>query len=595
MFRFVKDKHGVWLAPALVAATALAPAEALAAAGLPPRGPGFYLSWWKLSGFVAVFLLWVWSTDWINVDCQENRLEHLRWNPIAFGTFLMTFVLLLVLPWFWLGYTLVWLAWICPLTAYIFYRNGRLPAEKRVLTPAHLRLWLSLNLAKIGIHFAAEKEDPLEAGAPVKLMAESGLTALESAARLEATRLSPGFLAVREALAYGLSRRATGIMIDCGAQTAGVRHMIDGVWVEADPPKREMAVSLLQSLRLLCGLKPEQGPKPEDGTFSAEYQARVHKASLVAKPTGTGQQVVIQFEAQKTPFADLDALGMRASMQTQLKELMAQKAGWVFFSAPPATGLRTTMNVMLRAVDRFIREFAAIEAEGQRYEEVENIPVTVYKPDDDLPLALTRLFRTEPNVVVVRDLPAPPALDLLCAQARELVIVSTIRAKDSVDALRRVVALGLPRAELAQSVTAVVNQRLLRRLCTGCKEPYSPGPEILQQMGLPTDKVSKFFRPPTLKPGEKKVPLCPECKGAGYLGRLAVFEVLVVDDSVRKALSTNPTYELLRKAARKAGMRTFQEEGILLVAKGTTSLVELQRMLKHSASTDPQATNAKSP
>ena len=124
----------------------------------------------------------------------------------------------------------------------------------------------------------------------------------------------------------------------------------------------------------------------------------------------------------------------------------------------------------------------------------------------------------------------------------------------------------------------MVNQRLVRKLCDACKEAYTPPPQILQQLGIPEGRVQAFYRPPQPNPEEPKEP-CEVCGGIGYLGRTAIFELLVVGDAVRKALTT-AKLDLLRQAARKDGMKNLQEEGVLLVAKGVTSLPELMRVLK---------------
>jgi type II secretory ATPase GspE/PulE/Tfp pilus assembly ATPase PilB-like protein len=127
---------------------------------------------------------------------------------------------------------------------------------------------------------------------------------------------------------------------------------------------------------------------------------------------------------------------------------------------------------------------------------------------------------------------------------------------------------------------------LVRKLCDSCKEAYAPTPEILSQLGIPEGRVKAFYRPPQPLPptdARSREPAkepCRACSATGYLGRTAIFELLVVGDTVRKVLAKNPKIELLRQAARKDGMKSLQEEGALLVIKGTTSLPELIRVLK---------------
>lgn len=291
----------------------------------------------------------------------------------------------------------------------------------------------------------------------------------------------------------------------------------------------------------------------------------------------------MQFEDKKVRFYTFDELGLRTKLQEQLMELLGARKGLVLFSALPTGGLRSTMDVALQNCDRFVREFAAVEAEEHPYQTVENVPVTTYKeaegqsPVDVLP----SLFRKEPNVVIVRDLVNAETVNLLCQEIakNERLIIGAIRAKDAAEALLRVVALGVAPAEFAEAVTGVVSQRLVRKLCDSCKEAFAPTPQMLQQMGIPAGRVQAFYRPPQPNPEEPKEP-CQVCGAIGYLGRTALFEVLTVGATVRKVLAAGAKLDIMRHAARKDGMKNFQEEGILLVARGITSVPELTRVLK---------------
>jgi type II secretory ATPase GspE/PulE/Tfp pilus assembly ATPase PilB-like protein len=150
-------------------------------------------------------------------------------------------------------------------------------------------------------------------------------------------------------------------------------------------------------------------------------------------------------------------------------------------------------------------------------------------------------------------------------------------AREAAEALLRLLALKLPAKQFASVVTGVLYQRLIRKLCPDCKVGYTPPPDVLKKLGIPPGKVQQLYRPP--KPEEIEKP-CQTCQGIGYVGRTGIFELLVVNDQMREILVKQPSLELLKKAARADGQRSLQEEAILLVAKGVTSLQELQRVLK---------------
>jgi type II secretory ATPase GspE/PulE/Tfp pilus assembly ATPase PilB-like protein len=156
-------------------------------------------------------------------------------------------------------------------------------------------------------------------------------------------------------------------------------------------------------------------------------------------------------------------------------------------------------------------------------------------------------------------------------------VVTNVRAKDAPEALLRMLQQKVPQRDFAAVVTAVLCTRLIRKLCDTCKVAYAPTPDLLKKLGIPQGKVEALYRVPKMEEIEKP---CPECGNLGFKGRTGLFELLLIDDKIREILVKQPKLDLLRKVAREAGMRTFQEEGLLLVAKGVTSLAELQRILK---------------
>ncbi len=549
------------------------------------RGPGFYLSWVKILACWSVFLLWVKSCDWVSTDCQELKLDYMRWNPIVVGSFFAVFILIWLIPSFpfFAAFPLLLIAYVAPFVSYVVYRNGTVDNNRRVFTKEHLRYWFATRGSKVGMKMQAEKLDPHEAGPPVKVFGHSGVDAVTDNARLGMARQSPGLLTAREILAEGLAVRATAFMLDYTQQAAAVRTMIDGVWIPAEPRDRESGDPALESLKLLCGLNPQDRQSRQEGTFALEYQSRRYVATFVSQGTPSGERALIQFVEGDIPRRTLDELGMRSKLQTQLGELLELPRGFVLFSAPPGGGLRSTMDAVLHHSDRFTREFATLEEEANRYQEVENVAVTTYNIVGGQPVAgvLAKFFRTEPNVVIVRDLIDGEMIEFLLEQIPDdRLILSTVRATDCADALMQVLALGAPQAEFARSISGVVCQRLIRRLCDSCKEAYAPAPQVLQQLGIPEGRVQAFYRQFQPNPQEPPKEPCQTCGGIGYLGRTAIFELMTVGDEVRRVLGGEPTAEAIRRAARKEGMKSLQEEGVLLVAKGVTSLPELMRVLK---------------
>ncbi len=545
---------------------------------IPWRGPGLYMNWIKILVGWLLFVLWVHSTDWVNRDLQELKLKYTRWNPIVFGPFVGTLFLMWLVPLFWISFALMFIAWVTPFTVYVVHRNRKVFNNKRVFTAEHLRFWFATRLNMIGFSIAVEKADPLEKGAPVKLTARGAVDERTDRANLLAARQSPGLLPARQIIADALALRSSAIMLDYGATGVVLRYMIDGVWLGQEPLERESADPALETLKTLAGLKPQERQAKQQGILASEFESIDYETTLVCQGTSSGERALVKFVDKKVRFDSFDDIGMRPKMQEELLELLAAEKGLVMFAAMPAAGLRSTTNVTLRQTDRLTRDYMAIQEEKVEYELVENIQVTTYKGsvEGEPAATLTRMIRMDPEVIVARDFVDGQMIGMLCDEVADgRMIISTMRAKDGAEALLRVLALGGDPKDLASAATGVLSQRLIRKLCEECKEAYAPPPKILQKFGIPEGRVQAFYRPP-----EQPEEVCPNCNGIGYHGRTAIFELMRVGDTVRKVLATSPKLDLVRRAARKDGTRSMQEEGILLVAKGTTSLPELARAMK---------------
>ena len=232
--------------------------------------------------------------------------------------------------------------------------------------------------------------------------------------------------------------------------------------------------------------------------------------------------------------------------------------------------------------DRLLRDFVAIEDVHHREREIENIesPPTTRRRAKRRRRSCPRMIRKYPNVYVLRDFSDHRSLedaDRRSARRRPPGHHDRPR-QERAEALLRMLQLKVPQKEFASVVTAVLCTRLIRKLCDSCKVAYAPTPDLLKKLGIPQarSKRSTACRSPRKSRSRAK-----NVAGVGFKGRTGIFELLVVDDKMpRGADQSSRKLDLLTKAARLAGMRPFQEEGLLLVAKGVTSLAELQRVLK---------------
>jgi type II secretory ATPase GspE/PulE/Tfp pilus assembly ATPase PilB-like protein len=191
--------------------------------------------------------------------------------------------------------------------------------------------------------------------------------------------------------------------------------------------------------------------------------------------------------------------------------------------------------------------------------------------------SLRSVLRQDPDVVMIGEIRDGETANIACQAANTgHMVFSTVHANDAITALYRMIDLGVDVSMLSSSLSAILAQRLARRLCSDCKESYVPKPEFLKKANLPAEKIEKLYRPP--KEGENAA--CPNCGGMGYRGRVGVFELLVITDRMRDLIREKAALSVLKAEARKGGMLYMQEEGLRLVVKGITSIDELLRVVK---------------
>lgn len=544
------------------------------------RSDHFSLNWVKIAACWLTLLVWVSTANWANIDAQRHRFKYARWNSILVFPFAAAFLLLFIIPWFMVSYPLLALTYLIPSILYVRHRNGQLLPHEQVMTWDHIRFLVAVRLNELGFKIKIERKMAYEEGPPLQLNARGAADEMSNQANQILARQSPGFVMAREMFADAMAHRADAVMMDFTQTEVSIRYQVDGVWHQGEARDREGGDMILAVLKKLANLNPDDRRSRQQGEVAANVEKRKYTLKFASQGTQTGERALITIDDGVMRYKKLPDLGMREKLQERLTELLHESTGVILFSAPPAHGLTTTFDAALNSTDRFMRSFLAIEDEHVKVRDIENVPHKTYdskagETPDSVLVAVARLY---PDVIVCRNLPNGATLTGLCEQTSEnRMVIASLKAKDCAEALLRALALGISPELLATTTLAVVNQRLIRKLCEQCKTAYAPQPQVLQQLRIPAGKVEAFYGPPQqVEPGKE----CQHCGGIGYYGRTGFFELLALDDAVRQVLTGGPKLDALRLQARKSGMRTLQEEGLLLVVAGVTSLQELSRILK---------------
>ena len=245
------------------------------------------------------------------------------------------------------------------------------------------------------------------------------------------------------------------------------------------------------------------------------------------------------------------------------------------------------MLAVVRGHDAYLNNIHTLER--RTLTELDNVTQKVYEgQNNDVNFArmLQSVLRREPDIVLVGECEDRETAQIASrAAAEDRKIYMGMHAKDGFEALSRYLGYLDDNPLASHALLGVVNQRLIRLLCTECREAFRPDPGTLKKLNLPADKIDKFYRPPTEPAVDKKGKpiVCTKCQGTGYAGRTGVFEVLVVDDAVRSLIAEGAQVNRIKAQCRKNKMYYLQEEGLLKVIDGTTSMNEVLRCLQDGA------------
>ena len=296
-----------------------------------------------------------------------------------------------------------------------------------------------------------------------------------------------------------------------------------------------------------------------------------------------GEKMVMRILDPTRQVASLTRVGMREPMRKQVRTIVTQPHGLFIVCGPTGAGKSTTLYACLSEIDRYQKNVITIENPVEYH--MDNVTQIEVNPKAGKTFAseLRSILRQDPDVIYIGEIRDQETAEIACQAAQTgHMVFTTLHANDTVTALARLIDLGVQPFMVANAVSAVLGQRLVRILCPHCKQRYKPNAELLRKANLPADKIKFFFRPPDRKKSDDddggSGGSCAFCGGTGYRGRTGVFELLEISDGVRDMIRENPNFNAIKQEAVKHGMKYLQEDGLRQVIEGHTSIQELLRV-----------------
>jgi len=389
---------------------------------------------------------------------------------------------------------------------------------------------------------------------------------------LESDDEAPIIRLVNSLLFQAAKDRASDIHIEPYERDLAVRFRIDGVLYDIlSPPKRFQPV-IISRVKIMAGLNIAEKRLPQDGRIRIRLAGKDIDIRVSIVPTAFGERVVMRLLDKATTVLKLEELGLAGIKLDLVNKLIKQSHGILLVTGPTGSGKTTTLYAGLSVINTIDKNIITIE-DPIEYQ-LHGIGQIQVNPKIELTFAsgLRSILRQDPDVIMVGEIRDLETAEIaIQAALTGHLVFSTLHTNDSFGAMTRLLDMGIEPFLVSSSVIAVMAQRLVRRVCPSCREPYQPTREEMEELGI---SPQRMLGKTVYKPGEG----CTQCKRTGYRGRTGIHELLVVDDEIRSLVMKSADAATIRRAATAKGMNTLREDGADKVVEGITTIEEILRV-----------------
>ena len=368
-----------------------------------------------------------------------------------------------------------------------------------------------------------------------------------------------------------INSRATDIHLEPQAYGMRVRYRIDGMLYDVMTLPEKMEEEVLARVKVLSNMDVTERRHPQDGHCSIEIGKKTYDMRAATLPTILGEKLVLRLLNADEVFLGLRELGLEADQLQLMEAAVARPYGMILVTGPIAAGKTSTLYAALSEVDIFTRNVVTIEDPVEyRLPGINQVEID-HRVDRTFANMLRAVLRQDANVMMVGEIrDEDTAAVAVRAAMTGHVVFSTLHANDAVGAIGALRHLGIPPYLVMSAVHTVVAQRLVRKICPRCREPYTPDESLLRAAGLDPQEVRRMIF--------YKAVGCKECYRTGYHGRTGIFEILSLDDQIKSMVLAGASHDELVKAAREKGMLSLMQAGVRKVQEGAVTLEELLRV-----------------
>lgn len=388
---------------------------------------------------------------------------------------------------------------------------------------------------------------------------------------------------VHRMIEQAMEERASDIHVEPFANRVRVRYRVDGVLKEIDSHPKHLQGPLISRLKIMASMDIAEKRKPQDGRIGVKVKGRDIDIRASILPGSHGEAVVMRLLDREASLIGLAELGFMSEHYKWFRGIIKRPNGIVLVTGPTGSGKTTTLYAALKELNR--PDVKIITAEDPVEYHIKGINQVQVKTSIGLSFAriLRAMLRQAPNIILVGEIRDKETAEIaIQAALTGHLVFSTLHTNDSSSAITRLVDMGVKPFLVAASLQAVIAQRLLRTVCSDCKEPYTPALSELRSAGIrPEDAAGKPF---------SRGRGCPRCAGSGYRGRKGIFEVLEMDNALRELVYRNaPTLQIREQARGSGRLTTLAQDGVRKVLSGETTVPELLRVTQAEGAEAPGA------
>lgn len=526
-----------------------------------------YISITKLLIFLVLFFAWLPLITWVHNDAKAVETNDGFWTGIVLAAGAAGAFAWMLIPIFIIGMLFFMIAVGITSLAYVKHRNTRVLDFDRVLTAEHIK----------GLFVSEDKKlDDLKSFLFI--------TANNNEVPMPEPR-TPDFFGYKiayEILTDALWRRASSIMFAPAPQSYNVTYYVDGAALKQPGIPVEQIKYFIPFLKQVGDLNIKEKRKPQKGKFTISRNKNNIEWEVITAGSTVGEQLMLKKITQEN-ITKLAEIGLMREQYEQLSNFRNLKQGLFIAAGPKKSGVTTTFYSLLRNHDAFTNSINTLEKQPSA--ELPNITQNVFSPTDTgtttFANKLQEVIRMGPDIVGVADCENSQTAKAACVGANDgKIIYVEIKADSAIQALAKWMKFVGDRNLALDTLIGISCQRLLRKLCSECKQAYAPNKELFRKFNINAEKTKALYRTGKVQYDKHgKEMTCENCQGTGFVGRTGVFEMVILNDELKKIVKQAKSLPEIATQFRRAKMLYLQEQAMRKVIAGITTINEMIRVL----------------